>query len=345
MAVAAPLSGCTPIAERQDCRGGALPLAELCAAAEPVVLRGVAADWALVRAGLRDPREAMTQLLRYDRGQPLVYSYGAPEIDGRPFYDEDRTALNFEVRRGSLSSVLDAITAAAGEPRPPTYYLASLPVDDHLPGLRAGNDLGLAASGVDVQPSIWIGNRVIASCHYDVPNNLACCVVGQRRVTVFPPDQVANLYPGPLEPTPGGQVVSMVDWRAPDLQRYPRAADALAQARSALLEPGDVLFIPSLWWHHVESLQPFNVLLNYWWNSVPAHVPTPIPALYHALWSIRDRPDAEKAGWRALFDYYVFGPSTHAGEHLPEAARQALGPIDPLLARQLRAMLIGRLNR
>ncbi|ASW45530.1 cupin-like domain-containing protein [Xanthomonas hortorum pv. vitians] len=349
MAVSASIMSSTaaiaPIAERTDCRPDALPLSALCAAAEPVVVRGIARDWSLVQAGLRSPHEAMAVLRAHDSGHALQYSHGGPEIASRPFYTDDCSALNFDVQRGTLSTLLEAIAAHRDDPQPPTYYLASLPVDNHLPGLRASNDLDFAASGIAVQPSIWIGNRVIASCHYDAPNNLACCAVGQRRFTLFPPEQVANLYPGPLDPTPGGQVVSMVDIADPDLQRYPRFAAALAHARTTVLEPGDALFIPSMWWHHVQSLQPFNVLVNYWWSSAPAQLPAPMPALYHALWAIRDRPASEKDAWRALFDYYVFGPAERAGEHLPEQARHALGPIDPILARQLRAMLIGKLNR
>jgi hypothetical protein len=101
-------------------------------------------------------------------------------------------------------------------------------------------------------------------------NNIAVCAVGHRRFTLFPPDQVANLYPGPLEPTPGGQVVSMVDFDAPDFDHHPRFRDALAAAQVAELEPGDVLVYPALWWHQVEALDPFNVLVNYWWNAAPA---------------------------------------------------------------------------
>jgi ribosomal protein L16 Arg81 hydroxylase len=190
-----------------------------------------------------------------------------------------------------------------------------------------------------------MGNRTIASSHYDAPNNIACCAVGRRRFTLFPPEQIFNLYPGPLEPTPGGQAVSLVDMHSPDLGKYPRFREALAAGQSAELEPGDAIFIPSMWWHHVEGLSPFNALVNYWWSSVPAYMPSPMQALYHAMWTLRDRPEREKQAWKNVFEYYVFGPSERASEHLPEAARGVLGPIDDAQARQLRAMLINKLNR
>jgi hypothetical protein len=329
----------------EDCKPDALPLQELLASGQPAVLRGVARDWGLVQAGLRSMPDAMDYLRSHYNGQPVTYSYGSPEVAGRPFYNHDFTALNCEVRRSLLGDVLDEIAAHAPDTKPPTYYVASLLVDSRLPRFREENDLDLATHGVDAPPSIWIGNRVTASCHYDALNNIACCAVGRRRFTVFPPEQIDNLYPGPLEPTPGGQVVSVVDFDAPDFERYPRFREALASAQTAVLEPGDAVFIPSLWWHHVQGLEAFNVLVNYWWSSVPTYIPTPMHALYHALWTIRDRPERERQAWRAIFDYYVFGDPERAGEHLPEAARNVLGPIDETMARQLRAMLIGKLNR
>ncbi|MGO4222176.1 cupin-like domain-containing protein [Lysobacter sp. TAF61] len=328
-----------------DCSDGSLPIEELLASGQPAVLRGLVRNWELVQAASRSPVDAMDYLRRFYNGQAVTYSWGGPEVAGRPFYNADFTDLNCEVRRSDLGRVLDEIAAHADDAQPPTYYVASLLVDSRLPGMRAGNDLDLAAHGIDAPPSIWIGNRVIASCHYDALNNIACCAVGRRRFTLFPPGQIDNLYPGPLEPTPGGQAVSVVDFADPDFERYPRFRDALEAGQSAVLEPGDAIFIPSLWWHHVQGLEPFNVLVNYWWNSAAAWIPTPMHALYHALWTIRDRPERERQAWREIFDYYVFGAADRAGDHLPEAARQVLGPIDETLARQLRAMLIGKLNR
>jgi len=137
----------------------------------------------------------------------------------------------------------------------------------------------------------------------------------------------------------------MVDFARPDFARFPRFAGALERARVAELGPGDAIFIPSMWWHHVQGLDAFTVLVNYWWNSMPAHIPTPMHALYHAIWTIRDRPEREKKAWREVFDYYVFGPGEHAGGHMPAAARRLLGPMDEVHSRQLRAMLLSKLNR
>lgn len=320
----------------------------LLADGRPVILRGLAADWPLIAAGREGMAAAIAYLKRFDAGREVVAYTGAPEIGGRFFYREDWSGLNFAAQRVALSICLDRIAAHRDDPAPPAFYIGSTDLDTYLPGLRAENDLHLPDPAPDHDPplvSIWIGNRTVAATHYDMSNNLACCAVGRRRFTLFPPDQVANLYPGPLEPTPGGQVVSMVDLRAPDLARYPRFAEALAAAEVAELEPGDVLFYPALWWHNVEALDAFNVMINYWWNATPAFADTPMTTLLHAMLSLRDRPPAEKQAWAAMFDYYVLGEADRAAAHLPAAVRGDLAPLDGRAARRLRAKVAERLNR
>jgi hypothetical protein len=326
----------------------AIPYADLLETQAPVVLKGVARDWPLVRAGLESARTAMAYLGRFDAGRPVTGYTGAPEIGGRFHYDEAATGMNFEAARVPLSEFLAQVEAHLGEKDGPSFYLGSTDLDTFLPGLRAENDLVLGDPMFDANPpivSIWAGNRTTASAHYDMSNNIAVCVAGHRRFTLFPPDQIANLYPGPLEPTPGGQVVSMVDFRNPDRARYPRFAEAEAAGQVAELEPGDLLFYPALWWHQVEALDDFNLLINYWWNTSPAFIDTPQNTLLHALLSLRDRPEPEKAAWKAMFDYYIFGPADRPAAHLPEAARGNLGPLDEMKARRLRAALLNKLNR
>lgn len=326
----------------------AIPYAAMLAAQEPVILKGVARDWPLVRRGREGVGAAIAYLAGFDGGEPITGFTGAPAIGGRFGYDDAMTALNFASERVRLDAFLDRIRAHLGEESPPSFYIGSTDLDAYLPGLGAENGLVLNDPMFAANPplvSIWIGNRTTAAAHYDMSNNLACCMVGRRRFTLFPPEQVANLYPGPLEPTPGGQVVTMVDFRDPDFDRYPRFRDALEAAQVAEIEPGDVLFYPALWWHQVDACDAFNAMINYWWNTAPAFMDTPQNTLLHALLSLRDRPEAEKRGWQALFDYYVFGEPDRAGAHLPEHARGALGPLDEMKARRLRAQLLNRLNR
>jgi hypothetical protein len=333
------------IPELTGVRPDALPIAELLAQAEPRVMRGLVSEWEATRLGRESDHGAIKYLRSFYNGKPISASMGEAHIAGRLFYSDDFTRLNFESRRTTLDAMLDTIESHLADAQPPTVYVGSAVIDGCLPGFRAHNDLDLAAHGIDAPPTIWIGNRTVASAHYDAPNNIACCVVGRRRFTLFPPEQIFNLYPGPLDPTPGGQAVSVVDFRDPDFEKFPRFRAAIEASMYAELEPGDAVFVPSMWWHHVEGLSNFNTLVNYWWSAVPAHLPTPMNALYHAIWALRDRPESEKRAWRNVFEYYVFGPGAQAGEHLPPAARGLLGPIDENASRTLRAMLIAKLNR
>jgi hypothetical protein len=327
---------------------GEIDLPALIAAGEPVILKGVGRDLPLVRHGLQSADAALDYILSFYGGRQVAAFTGPASIGGRFFYDEAMTAMNFAARSVRLDDCLAELRAHRDDPDAPSFYVGSTDLDAYLPGLRSENELVPDAAPLGPQgplASIWIGNRTVAATHWDMSNNMAMAMVGRRRFTLFPPDQIGNLYPGPLEPTPAGQVVSMVDARAPDLDRFPRFAAAADMAQVADLEPGDLLVYPALWWHQVEALDAVNVLINYWWNDAPAFVDTPMTTLLHGLLSLRDRPAPEKEAWRVLFDYYVFGDARHPAEHLPTHTRGALAPLDAMAARRLRAQLIQRLNR
>lgn len=325
----------------------AIPYAELLEVQAPIILRGVASDWPLVAAARQGNAAAIAYLEHFDSGQPVVGFTGPPGIHGRFHYNPDLTGFNFEGARVGMTDLLERLRSGLDDADPESLYIGSTDLDRYLPGFRTENDLPLDdpmfAHGV--LASIWIGNRTTAHAHHDMSHNMAICAAGRRRFTLFPPDQVANLYPGPLEPTPGGQVISMVDFADPDFAAHPRFREAMSAAQVAELEPGDLLFYPALWWHHVEALEHFNVLVNYWWNEAPAFLDTPQTTLLHAMLSLRDRSPAEKAAWKAMFDYYVFGPAGQAAAHLPAHAQGPLAPIDATTARRLRAQIINKLNR
>jgi hypothetical protein len=330
------------VAEAQGIDAASLPAA-LADARAPFVIRGLVAHWPTVRAARESDAAAASYLRRFYTDATVDVMQAGPEIEGRFGYREDLSGFNFRRERHRLDAVLDVLERHRDDLRPPAIYVGSTTLETCLPGFRAENDLGLDAW----RPlaSLWIGNRSRIAAHQDVPDNLACLVAGRRRFMLFPPDQLPNLYIGPLDFTPAGQAISLVDIARPDLERFPRFAQALAQAQVAELEPGDALFIPSLWWHHVEALAPFNVLVNYWWRRSPAWMDTPISALMLAILSMRDLPAAERAAWHDIFRHYVFDAGADTAAHIPPQARSLLGPLDADSARRLRALLLNRLNR
>jgi hypothetical protein len=310
---------------------------------EPLVLRGLAADWPLVRAGLESPRAARDYLLRHYQQATVAVFLGLPEIEGRFFYTEDLTGINFRPAMIKLDTVLDEILRHVDAERPPSLYVGSTTIDTCLPDFRRDNDFNFGAR--EPLASIWIGNRSRIAAHHDLPDNLACVAVGHRRFTLFPPDQLPNLYIGPLDFTPAGQPISLVDFRKPDFVKYPRFATALEHAQVAELGPGDALFIPSLWWHHIESLDALNVLVNYWWRQSPDYLDSPILALLHAIMSVRDLPEEQRRTMEQMFQHYVFAPGDHTAAHIPEPARRVLAPMNADRVREMRAYLLSRLNR
>jgi hypothetical protein len=310
---------------------------------EPVVLRGLVGQWPLVRAGRQSMAAALAYLRGYYRNATVGAWFGPSAIRGRFFYNDDFSGFNYQASMLKLEAVFEALERHQGDAEPPAIYVGSTTIDTCLPGLRAGNDVaGLPA---DVLASIWLGNRTRIAAHFDMPENLACVAVGRRRFTLFPPAESPNLYGGPLELTPAGQQISLVDFAAPDYARFPRFAQALSRAQMAELDAGDALYIPGMWWHHVEALDAFNVLVNYWWQSVPAWMGAPVSVLLHALLSLRGLPPAQRAAWRDILDHYVFAADDAAVAHIPERARGVLGPIDENRARSLRALLLRQLNR
>ena len=330
------------VKELHGVRADALP-AEVLTSNEPVLLRGLVADWPIVRAAGESVDAADRYLRRFYRDATVGAFFAQPATGGRVFYNEDMTGLAYERVMAKLDTILDKIRQHGDDADPPYFYVGSTTVDTCLPGFRADNDVDFG----DIEPlaSIWLGNRARVAAHYDVPDNLACCAVGHRRFTLFPPEELQNLYVGPVDFTPAGQSISLVDFDNPDLERFPKFRSALEKAQVAEMSPGDAIFIPSMWWHHVESLDSLNVLINYWWRESPAYMGTPVNVLNHAFLSLRNLPKSQRQAWKNIFDYYIFEADEEIVAHIPEHVRGILSPIDETTARKLRADLLNKLNR
>ena len=319
--------------------------AEVASQYRPAVLRGVVGDWPAVAHGRKSAEAFCSYLGGFDNGKAVDVIRMPPSAHGRIFYNEALDGFNFTRDRGAISSVIRQLAREARFEKPSAVVVQSAPIAECVPKFAAENRLAILDEAI--APRIWFGNAVVTPAHFDESHNVACVVAGHRRFTLFPPGQIANLYIGPLGYAPTGTPISLVNFRRPDLDRFPRFGEALRHAWTAELEPGDAIFIPALWWHHVESFDKVNALVNYWWRE--AHEPagkanSALNSLLLAILDLRHLPAPQREAWRNIFDHYVFTAGEEAGSHVPKARRGVLGEISPDLAQQIRAFLKSQLS-
>lgn len=311
---------------------------EVVQACQPKILRGLVEDWPAVRAASESSRALMSYLAAFDAGARVEAFFGDPAIAGKYYYGEGLQGFNFERRMLKFLEAMQAIVAAADEPGARSVYAGSMPCRECLPGFAAGNPMPLLAP--ETSPRIWIGTAANVSSHYDTFDNLACVFAGQRRFTLYAPELIRRLYPGPIDHTMAGPPVSLAASSAADDERFPLFRELRDHAWVCDLGPGDALYLPKLWWHQVESLAPLNGLVNYWWDAFASGPDAPYTSLLLAMITIAERPPAERQAWKAFFDHYVFRSHGHPLAHLPAEQRGVLGPLKPDNYAKIRARVM-----
>jgi hypothetical protein len=310
---------------------------EILPAGRPAVFKGVANHWPLVQRRAESPAAITEYLGTFNPGTQVEWIAGEPKIKGRFFYNDAMNGVNFHRARGPFGEALSLLLRHVADPSPPALALQALPISVHLPQFDGQQRLDLPPS--ETRATMWIGNAVTVAAHFDFNENIACVAHGRRRFMLFPPEQMENLYVGPLEFTPQGVPISLVDVHNPDLVRYPRFELATAAAQVAELEAGDAIFIPYMWWHSVRSMEPFNILINYWWNAVRRPVIAPFHSLMHGVIAIANLPEPQRHVWKRFFDHYVFQVHGDPAEHIAPERRGLLGGLSPEQAAQSTAVL------
>jgi hypothetical protein len=309
----------------------------------PVVIRGLVNDWPAVHAARTSARNLKEYLAALDNGGRLDAFFGDPAIEGKYYYNPNLEGFNFERRTLKLLEALEAIVAAVEHPGGKSVYVGSVPTREYLPGFSDANPMPLL--GTAMGPRIWLGTASNVSSHYDTLDNLACVIAGRRRFTLYAPELIGKLYVGPIDNTMAGQPVSLAaSAPAGSTGQYPLFEEIRDQALRAELEPGDALYLPKLWWHQVESLAPFNGLVNYWWDAFSAGPDAPYTALLLSMITIAERPPTERRAWQAFFDHYVFRSAGHPLSHLPPEQHGLLGPLKQNYAK-LRARIMHMLRQ
>jgi hypothetical protein len=309
---------------------------------KPLVIRGLVSRWPAVELAGRSAGGFCDHLKQLDTGDEVEVMEAPADVRGRLFYSDDLHDFNFTRRSRTVSEALDRILAQVGAAEPEAIYMGSVPIRRHLPEFQAENAAPFALP--IVAPRIWIGGPARVQTHFDPVHNLACVVAGRRRFVVFPPEQVANLYLGPFELTPAGAAISLASLEEPDFERFPRLKAAMETAQAAVLEPGDVLFLPNYWFHHVTATEPFNVLVNYWWGRETFGLDNPRNGFLAALMSLKGLTGDEKLFWKTMVDHFVFQTDGDPVAHLPPDLQSAFGEMTPLARDRIRKFTLSLLN-
>ena len=311
---------------------------------QPAILKGLVNDWPAVKQAKHSVEGLYQYFSDLYIGGDIQFARIPPEEKGRFFYNKEMTDFNFKREVGPLDVFFRDVLANSKDNTADTLALQSAPVADYFPEFEKNNPFQFFDKSVP--PRIWIGNDSVVSAHYDDSENIACVVSGQRTFTLFPPEQIENLYVGPMDFTPAGAQLSLVDFNEPDFDKYPKFHQALDNALVAELEPGDAIYIPILWWHHVRAKGGVNVLVNYWEGGSINGTTKPVPAdtILMAMLSIRDLPLVQKNTWKALFDYFIFSDQHEKYEHIPKEIRGILEPLDEQTKKGVKKWLIGQLK-
>ncbi|XP_037358178.1 bifunctional peptidase and (3S)-lysyl hydroxylase JMJD7 isoform X2 [Talpa occidentalis] len=197
----------------------------------------------------------------------------------------DRFVMPAE-RRLPLSCVLDVLEGQTRHPgvlyvqkqcsNLPTELPQLLPdLEPHVPW--ASEALGKMPDAVN----FWLGEAAaVTSLHKDHYENLYCVVSGEKHFLLHPPSDRPfipyELYtPATYQLTDEGffkvvdeEAMEKVPWipldpLAPDLARYPCYSQA--QALRCTVRAGEILYLPALWFHHVQQSHGC-IAVNFWYD-------------------------------------------------------------------------------
>lgn len=215
----------------------------------PVILEGAMDAWRAL--GSWSPESLVAKV----GTNPVVVQSSPNGVFG---LDEEKGGPRYEQKHMSFGEYAGHVLS--DEPSDVRLYLQRSSIPDLLPQLMEDFDLPPYVERDQVYlTNLWFGpGGNVTRLHYDVPNNFLAQVCGSKRFVMFPPGDMSRLYPFRTK----SYNMSQVNIDEPDLERFPRFRDA--RPVEITLQPGEMLFIPSFWWHQVYSLET-GVSVNFWW--------------------------------------------------------------------------------
>ena len=176
-----------------------------------------------------------------------------------PYYDKTKPLTHLSTRKNVYRTDLvlkgDEFFKLLEHPKNNSHIYFTGDIDDV--GTWAWEDVQPIEELLSLNPkhssiNVWMGQpHVIAHCHYDGYHNFFTQLYGRKRFTMFRPTEWPGIYPYPfLHPHHAQAQVNISDEAS--ISMFPAVRHL--EGYQVLLEPGDLLYMPPLWFHHVEAV-------------------------------------------------------------------------------------------
>lgn len=161
-----------------------------------------------------------------------------------------------------MMTMRDFVDLMERSPKP--CYLSQIPLGQ-FPKLADEIDFRAVAppDQHETYTALWIGSgNTNSGLHFDKLDNYFVQAYGRKIALLASPDQTRFIYPYRYN-----FAKSRVDPERPNLEDFPGLREVTLM--EAVLEPGEMLFIPKLWWHYLRSLEP-SISINYFFGQYAA---------------------------------------------------------------------------
>lgn len=300
-------------------------LEELVTAAEPVVFPQETLQDELIEAGRQDPAKLL-ELLRDRAGdRKLSVAEIPPEAKG----------LLTHTGRGGLAAAWTPVEAELGDvigrmlAEPPTatrVLIHGAPVGEVLPELEALMRLPIRP---EVAGRLWLGTARGIDLSFDPFESLRWLFLGSLRVYLYPPSFAPEMKIGALDGSHLNAPLSLVDPEDGD-------ADGPSGRLELELVPGEILFVPSYWWHSFRTEQPLGMMVHSWTDLEGRAAKGAQATFWQAVLALRELPRAHRDHYARLIDAVVFQRAGDPYLHLNDEEQGLAGAPTADRRRELR---------